>query len=99
LISVAICSMTIYDLVLVFYYLESYVLLNVMSSIFSCLMMHQLCGLPDIEDFAYKKTIGSPSSSKSPFINSQLSHSQPFIKLNINHQVEKIAKEPDYFLN
>jgi hypothetical protein len=28
-------------------------------------MMHQLCGLPDIEDFAYKKTIGSPSSSRS----------------------------------
>ncbi|CAL9235103.1 unnamed protein product [Arabidopsis halleri] len=27
----------------------------------------QLCGLPDIEDFAYKKNIGSPSSSKSPY--------------------------------
>nr|CAC16135.1 endonuclease III homologue [Arabidopsis thaliana] len=26
---------------------------------------HKLCGLPDIEDFAYKKTIGSPSSSRS----------------------------------
>lgn len=65
--------MNMYGLVLLFTILESYVLLNVMSLVFSYLMMQQLCGLPDIEDFAYKKNIESPSSSKSHhYIRSEL---------------------------